>query len=206
LWADLTAEPGSLPLDPNAEARFLGDGDEVYYSVVHDAWDLVFVSGPQQFEGDFSFEAKARYDYARKRFKGNRYGILLSRKPVHPADPEDMRGYSFYVEINPSSSGGFHKAGWGLIEWSGKDGDTIKGPHDSSAIHSELGRWNTMRIDRKGSTLYLYVNDVYFGSREDLYTGPMYVGLFARHAGSGSTELSYDMLFEWDDVVVKPLD
>jgi hypothetical protein len=207
LWADLTAEPGALPLDPGAKARFLGQGDEVYYSVVHDAWDLVFVSGPEQFQGDFSFEARARYDYARKQYKGNRYGILLTREPVHPVEPDDVRGYSFYVEINPSSSGGFHKAGWGLIEWFNiKDDDTIKGPHDSGVIHSGLGDWNTMRVERRGSTLYLYINDVDFGSVDGIYSGPMYVGLFARHTGSGSTELSYDMLFEWDDVVVTPLD
>jgi hypothetical protein len=213
ILAELMQNSETLALDTEFRTRFLGEDDDVYYAVAHDAWDKVFVSGPFQAVGDFSYEVKGRYDYAAKWHPGNRYGILITQEKVNPEDPHTIHGYSFYLEINPKSDGkSFNDGGWAVKEWyrtnwrGDDDGDedrNVKGPHTSKSIKSEVGRFNKLKLEREGSTLSVYVNDAYLGSVQDAYSGPVYVGLFARHAGSGSTELSYDILFEWDEVFVE---
>jgi hypothetical protein len=211
--AELMQNAGPQAMDLEFNAWFLGLDDDVYYSVVHDAWDQVFISGPYRAEGDFVFEAKGRYDYVQESYRGNRYGILVSREKVDPRDPHSVHGHCIYVEINPRSDGGFDSAGWGVKEWyrtnwrgddDGDEDDTVKGPGTDGSIKSKRGSWNQFRIERQGAKLRFWINDVYFGSVDNTDTGPLYVGLFARHTGSGSTELSYDVLFEWDDVKVTP--
>jgi len=211
--AELMQNSEALALDTDFQTRFLGEDDEVYYAVAHDAWDKVFVSSSFQAEGDFVYEAKARYDYVEKWHPGNRYGILITKEKVNPEDPHTIHGYSFYIEINPKNDGaGFNDGGWAVKEWyrtnwRGDDGGDedrdVKGPHTSKSIKSELGRFNRLKLEREGSTLRVYVNDTYLGSVENAYSGPVYIGFFARHTGSGSTELSYDILFEWDEVFVE---
>jgi hypothetical protein len=212
--SELMQQAGPQALDAEFQTWFLGLDDDVYYSVVHDAWDRVFISGPYQAEGDFSFEARGRYDYVQKSHPGNRYGILVTREPVDPRDPHSVHGYCIYVEINPKSDGGFNTAGWGIKEWyrtnwkGDDDGDEDRsagGPGTDGIIKSGRGSWNTFRIERHGDELSFFVNGKYFGHADNTYTGPLYIGLFARHTGSGSTELSYDVLFEWDDVLVTPI-
>ena len=213
LLSELTQRASPLAMDAEFRARFLGEEDEVYYTVAHDQWDQVFISGPFQVEGDFSYEAKARYNYAERWYPGNRYGLLISREQVNPSDPHSVHGYCFYLEINPKDDGdNFNDGGWAVKEWyrtnwhgddNGDEDSTVKGPHSSKSIKSELGRFNKLKIEREGSTLRVYVNDLYLGSVDNVYTGPMYIGFFARHTGSGSTELSYDILFEWDEVLVE---
>jgi hypothetical protein len=213
ILSELMQNAGPSTADAEFRNWFLAQDDEVYYSVVHDAWDLVFISGPYQVEGNFTFEARGRYDYMQDWFDGNRYGLLISRERIDPEDPHSVHGYCLYVEINPKSGGGFHTAGWGVKQWyrtnwkGDDDGDEdrfVKGPGTDSVIHSGLGDWNTFRIERQGGTLHFFINGRYFGSVSGTDTGPLYIGLFARHAGSNSTELSYDVLFEWDDVLVTP--
>ena len=210
---ELMENAGPQATDLEFNAWFLGLEDDVYYSVVHDAWDQVFISGPYQVEGDFVFEAKGRYDYVVKSFRGNRYGILVTREKVDPINPHTVHGHCIYVEINPRSDGGFDTAGWGVKEWyrtnwrGDDDGDldrTVKGPGTDGVIRSELGQWNQFRIEREGARLRFWINDKFFGSVDNTDTGPLYVGLFARHTGSGATPLNYDVLFEWDDVKVTP--
>ncbi len=211
LMAELLGVQDPSTLDP----EILAGHPEVFYSVVHDAWDEVFISGPFQVKGDFIYEVKGRYTYVQDWQKGNRYGILISKERVKPSDAHTVHGYTFHVEINPVDDGdSFDKAGWALKRWSrtdwdgeesgGDDNKTIKGPHTSSSIKSKLWDWNTLRLERRGTVLRLYVNGVYLGEEDDgTYTGPMYIGFWCRHTGSGSTELSYDVLFEWDDVYVE---
>jgi hypothetical protein len=115
------------------------------------------------------------------------------------------------VEIWPKSSGGFDTAWWRFKEWyrtnwSGDDNgdeDRTIAEDPSVAIQSALGDWNTLRIERRGTDFYLYINGTYVRTVSDAdNTGPLYVGLIGRHTGSGTTDLSYDVLYEWDDVNV----
>jgi hypothetical protein len=218
VWDELMAarDPSDSDLAPldleAAQARFLAEEDEVYYAVLHDAWDRAFISGPYKAEGDFDLTLRARYNYAAKSFDGNRYGVMLTKEKVNPEDPHSIHGYSFMVEILPSSSGGFHTAWWRFKEWyrtnwSGDDNgdeDHTLADDPSGAIRSDLGDWNTLRIERRGKEFRLYINGSHVRTvSDDSNTGSYYVGLIGRHTGSESTELSYDILYEYDDVEVK---
>jgi len=207
--------------DPEAmqamDAGILAEEPEVYYSVVHDAWDRVFVSGPLRTQsGDFVYEFQARYTWtAGECFAGNEYGLLISQEQVNPADAHTIHGYVFSVEINPKvNCSGYNDAGWVLERWSrknwsgqepnGSDHDNIKGPHTTSVLDSAIGKWNTIKLSRSGSVLRVYINDRLIAETTDgTYTGPMYIGFYAEHTGSGATELSYDVMYEWDDVWVE---
>lgn len=182
---------------------------EVFYSVVHDAWDKVFVSGPFRTQtGNFTYEVQARYSYVdgNRKDRGNAYGILISQVKVDPAAAHDVKGYSVYLEINPKLSGGYNDAGWAIKRWSTvSSSSNVRGPHTTKLVNSELGAWNKIKLERIGSLIRVYVNDQLLAEGDDgTYTGPMYVGFYAHHTGSGATELSYDVLFEWDDVLVTP--
>lgn len=216
VWEELMASRDAGDMSPleleAARTRFLAAEDEVYYAVLHDAWDRAFVSGPYQAEGDFDLEVRARYNYAQKWFDGNRYGVMLTQEKVNPEDPHSIHGYSFQVEINPKDDGdSFETAWWRFKEWyrtnwqgdDGGDEDRTMADDPSGAIRSALGDWNTLRIERRGKEFRLYINGTYVRTvSDDDNTGPLYVGLIGRHTGSGTTELSYDVLYEWDDLTV----
>lgn len=213
LMASRAAQGDVAPLDVEAaEARFLGLQDDVYYAVIHDAWDVAYISGPYQAVGDFDLEVRGRYTYAQKWFPGNRYGVLLTKEKVNPEDPHTIHGYSFMVEINPKSDGqSFDMPWWRFKEWyrtnwvgdDAGDLDRTIADDPSNAIRSALDQWNTLRIERRGKEFHLYINGTWMRTvSDDDNTGPFYVGLIGRHTGSGATELSYDMLYEWDDVKV----
>jgi hypothetical protein len=222
VWDELVAnrdpfESDLAPLDLGAaEAHFLAEDDEVYYAVLHDAWDRAFISGPYKAEGDFDLVVKARYNYVQKWFDGNRYGVLLTKEKVNPEDPHSIHGYSFQVEILPKSDGsGFETPWWRFKEWyrtnwtgdDAGDEDRSMGDDPSGAIHSSLGSWNTLRIERRGTSFNLFINGSYMRTvSDDDNTGPLYIGFIGRHTGSGTTELSYDILYEWDYVDVKLVD
>jgi hypothetical protein len=225
LYSELMQKLDPLALDDKPQAWFpelevdmydpavRATWEETYYSVVHDAWDQVFISGPFQAEGDFRFEAEGTYTYVQKEYDGNRYGILVTEERVNPENPHSIHGYCVYVEPDYMTGGGFHKAKYALkqwyqTDWKGDDNgdiDRTVTDGDDSVIKSDLGDRNRFRFERQGDRLHFWINDKYFGYADDVYTGPMYIGFFARHTGSGATELSYDIVFEWDDVLVEPL-
>ena len=183
---------------------------EVYYTVVHDHWDEVFMGGPYKTKsGDFTYQVKARYVYAQKLYRGDEYGILVSEEDVDPADAHTVHGYSFQIRLNPNADAGWGVERWARTDWKGdmsggRDSKWIKGPHTSTAIKTEIRKWNKIVFEREGEVFRVYVNDTLLGEDTDAkYTGPMYIGFFARHTGDTATELSYDMMFEWDDVRVE---
>jgi len=233
VWADLLADRTAEDMDPllgdrwaldptglelQAErARFLAEDQEVYYTTINDDWDIAFIGGPFQADGDFDVEVRGRINYVAKWFQGNRYGILLTKEPVVPWDPHTIHGYSFQLEINPNSGGTtFDEPWWRFKEWYRTDwdgDDCSKSPCDeertagddpSWAIHSTLGKWNTLRIERRGKDFILYINGTYIRTLEDEENnvGPFYVGLIGQHMGSSLGEIAYDVQFEWDDLVV----
>lgn len=96
---------------------------------------------------------------------------------------------------------------WYRTNWHGDDGgdeDRTIADDSSTAIHSNLNEWNTLRIERRGTTMKLYINTVLVRTIPDVHTDPYHVGLMARHTGSGATELSFDVVYEWDRVGVTP--
>jgi PKD repeat protein len=184
----------------------------VFYCVVRDNYDKVFISGPYKTKGsDFVYEVKARWNYMEKWHWGNAYGILVTREKVNPLNAKSVHGYSFEVRINPNSDGSsFSSAGWQLERWDRSNwsggSTTLRGPHTTSYVKSTQGSWNTIRLEREGSALRVYVNDHLIAEATDnKYAEPLYLGFYAEHTGSSSTSLSYDVLFEWDDVVLDGL-
>jgi hypothetical protein len=187
------------------------DEPEVFYSVVHSDGDKVFISGPHRTPGgNFVYEVESRISWVEKWYQGNAYGILISEEKVDPADPDRVHGYSFEIRMNPRDGGAsYGDPGWQILRWQrGSGGDentTLRGPHTSKLFDSEVGDWDKIRIEREGSRLRVYVNDKFLAEADDgTYTGPMYIGFYCRHTSGSTTELSYGVTFEWDDVVVEP--
>jgi hypothetical protein len=182
--------------------------DEVFYSVVRDDGDEVFISGPVQVPANFAYTARARYSWTEIRRWGNEYGILITKDRVDPSDAHTVRGYSFQYQFNTSSGGGFATSKyvvkrWDRVNWSGGASQLIKYTEEEDHFHRSEGSWNTFKIERYGSTIRVYMNGEPLDTASDsTYTGKMYVGFFIAH----TRDASYDIVFEFDDVTVMPLD
>jgi hypothetical protein len=178
----------------------------VFYSVVRDDGDEVFLTGPQKMPANFVYQARARYSWIERRFWGNEYGLLISTNPVNPGDAHTVRGYTFQFQFNTNSSGGYSTSKyvvkrWNRVNWSGGAVNlTDYEPHDKY-FDVDIRDWNTFKIERYGSTLRVYINGEPLHTITDgTFTGPMYVGFFMAH----TRDASYDIVFEFDEVSVLP--
>ena len=183
-----------------------GDGSMVFYEVVRDNGDEVFVTGPIQAPADFVYEAWGRYTYLEKRLWGSEYGILIAKDPIDPANAHTIRGYSFQVQINTSSDGGFAPSRfvlkkWTRVNWQGGATRLINYTEDDAHINHDMWIWNKFKLKRHGSTIKVYLNDHLVGEVTDnTFTGKMYIGFFSAHSQDGS----FDIMWEFDNVSLRP--
>ena len=194
---------GELSVSPTEIAA--DEDEEVFYAVVRDDGDEVFLTSPRQVPADFVYTVWARYVWIERRFWGNEYGILITKDPVHPGDAKTVQGYSFQAQLNTSTDGGFAPAKfvakrWDRVNWKGGAAGVLRYTQDNHGyFDSDVGAWNKFTMVRYGSTFKFYMNDHLIGEEEDTkYTGPMYVGFFFAH----TRDASYDVMVEWDDVAV----
>jgi hypothetical protein len=197
-------DPDYSPLTPLTTIS--SAAQEVFYAVVRDDGDEVFLTGPAPMPANFVYQARARYSWIEKRFWGSEYGLLISTNPVEPSDAHTVHGYTFQFQFNTSTSGGYATSKYVVKKWNrnywsgGAEGLTNYKPHDEH-FNREVGEWNTFKIERYGSTLRVYINDHLLHTITDgTFTGPMYVGFFMAH----TRDASYDIVFEFDDVSVLP--
>jgi hypothetical protein len=184
------------------------DNEEVFYAVVRDGGDEVFLTDQDLIPiENFVYTVWARYVWIERRFWGNEYGILITKDRVNPSDPKTVQGYSFQTQFNTSTDGDFAPAKfvvkrWDRVKWKGGAKGLLGYKQDSNDyFDSDVGAWNKFTMVRHGSTIRVYMNDHLIGEADDdKYIGPMYVGFFFAH----TRDASYDVMVEWDDATVTP--
>ena len=127
--------------------------EDLYHIKVRDNYDHVFLTGPAYVLGD-NWEYKA--DIRRASSDGvdlREYGILISPTRINVKSPRADDVYTFHIRMG--LNGHWLVKKWDIYSLGSRDGDERsdwKGY--TSHLTEDVKKWNTLRIRRRGNTLY----------------------------------------------------